>query len=69
MDLPQGGQEPARAARRERPINPLAVSLQPEQWEADGLFSDDGMTLAEALEQLPGIEEMDLEARAATTTA
>lgn len=46
-------------------INPLAISLQPEQWEADGLFSDDGLTLAQALEQLPGIEDMDLAARGA----
>ncbi len=46
-------------------INPLAISLQPEQWEEDGLFSDDGLTLAQAVEQLPGIEEMDLEARGA----
>ena len=46
-------------------INPLAVSLQPEQWEADGLFSDEGLTLAQALEQLPGIEDMDLAARGA----
>ena len=28
-----------------RPINPLAVSLNPEQWEEEGLFSDDGMSL------------------------
>ena len=46
-------------------IDPLAISLQPEQWEADGLFSDDGLTLAQALEQLPGIEDMDLAARGA----
>ena len=46
-------------------INPLAISLQPEQWEEDGLFSDEGLTLAQAIEQLPGIEEMDLEARGA----
>ena len=46
-------------------INPLAISLQPEQWEADGLFSDEGLTLAQALEQLPGIEDMDLAARGA----
>jgi flavin-dependent dehydrogenase len=46
-------------------INPLAVSLKPENWEADGLFADDGITLAQALERLPGIEEMDLEARGA----
>ena len=46
--------------------NPFAVSLKPEQWEADGLFSGEGLTLAQAVEQLPGIEEMDLEARGAT---
>lgn len=46
-------------------INPLAVSLQPDQWDADGLFSDEGLTLAQALEQLPGIEDMDLAARGA----
>ena len=45
--------------------NPFAISLKPEQWEADGLFSGEGMTLAQAVEQLPGIEEMDLEARGA----
>lgn len=44
------------------PINPLAISLKPEQWEEDGLFSGEGLTLAQALERLPGIEEMDLEA-------
>ena len=46
-------------------INPLAISLQPETWERDGLFSDDGITLAQAREVLTGIEEMDLEARGA----
>ena len=40
-------------------------SLQPGKWEQEGLFSDDGWTLAEALELIPGIEEYDLEARAA----
>jgi flavin-dependent dehydrogenase len=46
-------------------INPLGISLHPERWEADGLFSGEGLTLAQALEQLPGIEEMDLEGRGA----
>ena len=48
-----------------RPINPLAVSLKPDQWEAEGLFSDDGITLEQAVKVIPGIEEYDLEARGA----
>jgi hypothetical protein len=52
-----------------RPINPLAISLHPERWEEEGLYSDDGITLAEALEALPGIEEMDLEKRGAVVAA
>jgi flavin-dependent dehydrogenase len=52
-----------------RPINPLAISLHPERWEADGLYSDDGISLVQALEMLPGIEEMDLEARGAVVAA
>jgi flavin-dependent dehydrogenase len=50
-------------------INPLKISLKPEQWESDGLFTDDGMTLAQALELLPGIDEYDLEKRAKLITA
>jgi len=46
-------------------INPLVVSLRPEKWVEEGLLSDTGMTLAEALELLPGVEEFDLEARGA----
>ena len=46
-------------------VNPFGISLQPERWEEDGLFSGEGLTLAQALEQLPGIEEMDLESRGA----
>jgi hypothetical protein len=52
-----------------RGINPLAISLHPERWEADGLYSDDGISLVQALEVLPGIEEMDLEARGAVVAA
>ena len=52
-----------------RPINPLAISLHPERWEADGLYSDDGISYVQALEMLPGIEEMDLEARGAVVAA
>jgi flavin-dependent dehydrogenase len=50
-------------------INPLAISLKPENWEEDGLFADDGITLPEALERLPGIAEIDLEARDAAVTS
>ena len=52
-----------------RGINWLAISLHPEQWEADGLYSDDGISLVQAREMLPGIEEMDLEARGAVVAA
>jgi flavin-dependent dehydrogenase len=45
----------------ERPINALAISLHPERWEQDGLFDDDGMTLSQALELLPGVTEFDLQ--------
>jgi len=48
-------------------INPLVVSLDPQKWEEESLFSDaeGGMTLAEAIALLPGVEEFDLEARGA----
>jgi hypothetical protein len=52
-----------------RPINPLAISLHPDRWEQDGLYADDGISLVQAREMLPGIEEMDLEARGAVATA
>src|ERR1700727_2900191 len=48
-----------------RGINWLAISLHPERWEADGLYSEDGISLVQAREMLTGIEEMDLEARGA----
>jgi flavin-dependent dehydrogenase len=32
----------------DQPINPYAVGLQPETWEADGLFESPGLTLEEA---------------------
>ncbi len=48
-------------------INPLVVSLRPDKWQEEGLFTDGegSMSLAEALELLPGAEEFDLEARGA----
>ena len=52
-----------------RGINWLAISLHPDRWEAEGLYSDDGISLVQAREMLPGIEEMDLEARGAVVAA
>jgi hypothetical protein len=52
-----------------RPINPLAISLHPERWEEDGLYSDDGISLAQAVELLSGVEEIDLEKRGAVVAA
>jgi hypothetical protein len=52
-----------------RRIDPTAISLHPERWEADGLYSEDGISLVEAIEVLPGIEEMDLEKRGAVVAA
>jgi len=53
----------------ERRIDALGISLHPERWEEEGLYSDEGMTLAEASELLPGIDEFWLESRGATVAA
>lgn len=47
-----------------RPIDLTAMRLDPERWEQE-LYSDQGMTYTQALELIPGIEEMDLQARGA----
>ncbi len=47
------------------PINPLAISLDSGKWEEEGLFDENGMTLAQASERLPGIDEFWLESRGA----
>lgn len=52
-----------------RAIDPMMISLDPKRWEEEGLFTDDGMTLAQALELLPGVEEFDLESHGALVTA
>lgn len=39
-----------------KPVNPYAVGLRPERWEADGLHSEPGMTLADALALVEGAE-------------
>jgi flavin-dependent dehydrogenase len=42
-------------------INPRAVSVHPAQWESDGMFSDDGISLVEARELIPGHDEIWIE--------
>ena len=34
----------------DRPVNPYAVGLDPESWEADGLYDAPAMTMDEAME-------------------
>lgn len=51
------------------PINALGISLQPDRWKKDGLFSAPGITLREAREKLPGIEEFFLEEQGALVPA
>jgi flavin-dependent dehydrogenase len=47
----------------EERINPYAVSLDPDRWEADGLLIGQGLTLAEARQgEAAGIENLFLEA-------
>lgn len=41
----------------ERSINPYAVSLDPNAWEPDGLYSEPGWTLADAAETCEGFEQ------------
>lgn len=44
-------------------INPYAVSLNPDRWEADGLFSGEGMSLAEARQtEASGLANLFMEA-------
>jgi hypothetical protein len=42
--------DPARA------VNPYAVSLRPDAWDADGLYDEPGLTRADALGMAGGIE-------------
>jgi flavin-dependent dehydrogenase len=53
---------PPQADRR---VDPYAVSVHPERWDADQLFSDEGLTLAEAYDRAPGIETMMVDELAA----
>ncbi|HWH44773.1 MAG TPA: NAD(P)/FAD-dependent oxidoreductase [Thermoleophilaceae bacterium] len=47
-----------------RPLNLERISLDPSRWESE-LYADEGMSYQQALAALPGVEEMDLEARGA----
>ena len=48
-------------ARSELPddarVDPYAISLQPDRWEADGVFNGDGLTVAEARERTEGLTD------------
>ena len=54
---------PGGAPGEDEKINPYAVSLEPDRWEADGLFNGAGLSLAEA-RQTPaaGMETLFMEA-------
>jgi hypothetical protein len=44
-------------------INPYAVSLDPDRWDADGMLGGDGLTVAEARESpAVGMENLFMEA-------
>jgi len=44
-------------------INPYAVSLDPDRWEADGLLGGQGLTVAEARQsEAAGMENLLMEA-------
>lgn len=46
-------------------INPYAVSLRPDQWEADGLFGGEGITVSEAIAETEGLQARLEELRSA----
>jgi hypothetical protein len=46
----------------QRPVNPYMVSLQPERWEADGLYEGDVvLPLEAALQIAPGVQNLSLD--------
>jgi hypothetical protein len=46
-------------------VNPYAVSLRPDDWERDGLFGGEGLTLAEARTLTEGMQARLEELRSA----
>jgi hypothetical protein len=44
-----------------RRVDPYAVSVHPERWDADQVFSDRGLTLGEGYDRAPGIENVILD--------
>ena len=51
------------APAEDQKINPYAVSLDPERWEADGLLDGEGLTVTEARESpAAGMENLFMEA-------
>lgn len=53
-----GAQAPDETAR----VDPYAISLEPERWVEEGLFSDSGLTLAEARAAAPDFEKILVDA-------
>jgi flavin-dependent dehydrogenase len=57
LSLPDGG------PGEDETINPYAVGLDPDRWEADGLFNGEGLSLVEARQtQAAGMENLFMEA-------
>ncbi len=57
LSLPDG------APGEDEKINPYAVSLDPDRWDADGLFNGEGLTLVEARQtHAAGMENLFMEA-------
>jgi hypothetical protein len=48
-----------------RRVNPYAVSLRPESWTEDGLYDDNGLTIAEAREVAVGVDSLFADTAAA----
>jgi flavin-dependent dehydrogenase len=52
---------PDAAVGPDQVVNPYAVGLDPERWEADGLFDGSGLTYEQALERAEGIQTIWLD--------